>query len=136
MNVFVAVLVVFSAGLSAGIWLGAWITERAEDAVDRDLGQRDIPQTKATPRKKAPPLPPPRAKVRYAETFPSTTAPDLPRESLPPIPPALLADKRTDVPWLTVDDNGQAVRMEMWGQWKDGTFLYRAVPVDQDGGEG
>lgn len=60
---------------------------------------------------------------------------------------ALIA--RTE-PWLTVDDNGRAVRMAATGvieactgefyenQTADdptGEALYRAVPVDQDGGE-
>lgn len=56
------------------------------------------------------------------------------------------------VPWLTVDDNSQAVRMEAvpdedLGDYMDGGYdgelppkieatLYRAVPVDQDGDEG
>jgi hypothetical protein len=34
---------------------------------------------------------------RHAETFPSTAAPDLPKESMPPIPPALLADHEAEL---------------------------------------
>lgn len=51
------------------------------------------------------------------------------------------------VPWFTVDDNGQAVRMVVHQRLNPrgepvplddptGEALYRAVPVDQDGSEG
>lgn len=70
MSLYVAFVFVFCVGM----WAGAWITERVGGAVDREF-------------------PPPAA--RCVETFPSTTAPNLPREALPPIPPALLAGERT-----------------------------------------